>query len=82
MQRSHYYVMFDEDGWKIQCDGENSDPYPRRHEAFRDAVALAHLDTRSGRQAGVFVQGDDSMFRPHWNSDTDSYPPPPLVPED
>lgn len=81
MQRCHYYVMFDDDGWKIQCDGENSEPYPRRGAAFRDAVALAHLDTRNGRPAGVFVQGADAMFRPLWDSATDTYPPP-LVPED
>ncbi len=21
MDRSHYYVVYDRDGWKIQCDG-------------------------------------------------------------
>ncbi len=41
--RAHYYVVYDGD-WKIQCDGENSEPYQRRSEAFKDAVALAHLD--------------------------------------
>ena len=46
--RAHYYVVYDGE-WKIQCDGENSEPYPRRSDAFKDAVALAHLDVRSGR---------------------------------
>ena len=80
MERSHYYVIYDDGAWKIQCDGENSEPYPRRHDAFRDAVALAHLDDRNGRPAGVFVQDDDLMLRPVWDSETDTYPPP-LVPE-
>ena len=52
----------------------------RRSDAFKDAVALAHLDVRSGREADVIVQCEDDMFRPEWDSTRDSYPPP-LVPE-
>ena len=80
MDRCRYYVIYDEGAWKIQCDGENSEQYPRRHDAFRDAVALAHLDVRNGRLADVLVQDDDLMLRPRWDSETDPYPPP-LVPE-
>ena len=80
MGRAHYYVMFDGGAWKIQCDGENSEPYPRKRDAFRDAVALAHLDDGNGRDAAVIVQGDDAMFRSAWESSKDPYPPP-LVPE-
>ena len=79
MDRSHYYVMFDGGAWKIQCDGENSEPYARRGDAFKDAVALAHLDETNGREAAVIVQGQDG-FRPVWDSGKDVYPPP-LVPE-
>ena len=75
MGRSHYYVMFDGDAWKIQCDGENSDPYPDRRNALRDAVALAQLDDRNGRRAAVIVQGDDEMFRPEWDSGEGSHSP-------
>ena len=78
--QSRYYVIFDGGAWKIQCDGENSEPYSRRHEAFRDAVALAHLDETNGRDAAVIVQDRDAMFRPAWDSSKDVYPPP-LVPE-
>ena len=77
--RSHYYVVYDGE-WKIQCDGENSEPYLRRSEAFKDAVALAHLDTRNGREADVLVQGPDAFLRPEWDSSHDVYPPP-LVPD-
>jgi hypothetical protein len=77
--RAHYYVVYDGE-WKIQCDGENSEPYPRRSDAFKDAVALAHLDVRSGREADVIVQCEDDMFRPEWDSTRDPYPPP-LVPD-
>lgn len=80
MGRSRYYVMFDGRAWTIQCDGENSEPYPRRRDAFKDAVALAHLDETNGREAAVIVQGADAMFRPAWDSSKDVYPPP-LVPE-
>jgi len=76
--RTHYYVVYDGE-WKIQCGGENSEPYRRRSEAFKDAVALAHLDVRNGREADVIVQTDDH-FQPAWDSARDSYPPP-LVPE-
>ena len=79
MRQSHYYVMFDWSAWKIQCDGENSDPYPYKQDAFRDAVALAHLDDSNGRQSDVIVQSEDAMFRPEWDSRRDPYPPP-LVP--
>ena len=41
MGRSQYYVLFDGGAWKIQCDGENSEPYAERRDAFKDAVALA-----------------------------------------
>ena len=77
--RAHYYVVYDGE-WKIQCDGENSEPYSRRNDAFKDAVALAHLDVRNGREADVIVQCEDDLFRPEWDSSRDSYPPP-LVPE-
>ncbi len=80
MERCHYYVMFDDGAWKIQCDGENSEPYPRKAHALKDAGALAHLDDRNGRPADVIAQCDDRMFRPEWNSATDPYPPP-LVPD-
>ena len=50
--------------WKIQCDGENSEPYRRRSDAFKDAVALAHLDVRNGREADVIVQCEDDLFPP------------------
>ena len=80
MRQSHYYVMFDGGAWKIQCDGENSDPYPHKREAFRDAVALAHLDDTNGRQADVIVQSEDAMFRPAWDSRRNPYPPP-LAPD-
>ena len=80
MSRSHYYVVYDDRGWTIQCDGENSEPYPSRHQAFKDAVGLAHLDDRNGREAEVIVLCDDEMFRPEWDSSKDPYPPP-LVPE-
>jgi hypothetical protein len=80
LDRSRYYVIFDGGAWKIQCDGENSEPYSRRHEAFRDAVALAHLDETNGREAAVIVQQADATFRPAWVSSKDVYPPP-LVPE-
>ena len=77
--RAHYYVVYDGE-WKIQCDGENSEPYQRRNDAFKVAVALAHLDVRNGREADVIVQCEDDLFRPEWDSSRDSYPPP-LVPE-
>ena len=79
VNRSHYYVVYD-GAWKIQCDGENSEPYRRKRDAFRDAVALAHLDGRNGREADVIVQCEDDLFRPEWDSRRDPYPPP-LVPE-
>ncbi len=80
MGTAHYYVMYDNGAWKIQCDGENSEPYPDKQQAFRDAVGLAHLDDRSGREAQVIVQCEDDLFRPEWDSSRDTYPPP-LVPE-
>ena len=79
MDMSHYYVVYDGGAWKIQCEGEYSEPYPHKRDAFRDAVGLAHLDERNGREAQVIVQHDDT-FRPEWDSTCDPYPPP-LVPE-
>ena len=79
VSKARYYVVYD-GAWKIQCDGENSEPYGRRGDAFKDAVALAHLDGRNGRLADVVVQGDGHLFRSEWDSSRDSYPPP-LVPE-
>jgi len=76
--KSRYYVVYD-GAWMIQCDGENSEPYLHRNDAFRDAVALAHLDVRNGRVADVIVQSEDD-FRHEWDSTRDPYPPP-LAPE-
>jgi hypothetical protein len=80
MDRTHYYVVYEDGAWKIQCDGENSEPYARRSDAFKDAVGLAHLYDKNGREADVIVQGADDVFRPRWDSQRDVYPPP-LVPE-
>jgi hypothetical protein len=77
--KSHYYVVYD-GAWKIQCDGENSEPYRRKYDALRDAVGLAHLDVRNGREVDVIVQDDNDEFRPQWDSTLDPEPPP-LVPE-
>jgi hypothetical protein len=77
--RARYYVVYD-GAWKIQCDGENSEPYRRKRDAFQAAVGLAHLDYRNGREADVVVQCEDDTFRPEWDSSRDPYPPP-LVPE-
>jgi hypothetical protein len=79
MIKSRYYVVYD-GAWKIQCDGETSEPYDCRRDAFKDAVALAHLDARNGRESDVVVQSDDDHFRAAWDSTRDVYPPP-LVPE-
>ena len=73
-----YFVMQDAGAWKIQCDGENSDPFPTLQDAIKGAVELAHLDDRNGRAAKVVVQSDDG-FRTRWESGRDSYPP--LVPD-
>ena len=84
--KSHYYVVYD-GAWKIQCDGENSEPYQRRSDAFRDAVALAHLDVRNGREADVIVQSRGrsvsvrrgirpaTPIRRRWCPDTDGESP-------
>ena len=32
--KSRYYVVYD-GAWMIQCDGENSEPYLRRNDAFK-----------------------------------------------
>ena len=59
--KSHYYVVYD-GAWKIQCDGENSEPYPRKSDAFRDAVALAHLDDpQRPAKPHVIVQSEDDV---------------------
>lgn len=78
LKRSRYYVVYDGE-WKIQCDGENSEPYTDKRDAVRDAMGLAQLDVRNGRAADVIVQNDDALFRPAWVSNDDSFPPP-LVP--
>ena len=61
--KAHYYVVYDGE-WKIQCDGENSEPYPRRSDAFKDAVGLAHLDVRNGRDVDVIVQCERRRLSP------------------
>jgi len=68
MGRSHYYVMFDNGAWTIQCDGENSDPYTDKRGALKDAIALAQLDEKNGRQSRVIAQCEDEMFRAEWDS--------------
>lgn len=80
MSRCRYYVIYDGSAWTIQCDGVNSEAYSRRVDAFRDAVALAHLDERNGREADVIVQDEGDSFRAEWVSSKNTYPPP-LVPD-
>jgi hypothetical protein len=77
MERHHYFVMYDDAGWIVQADGENSEAFHSRFDALRGAIGLAELDHALGSRAQVIAQGEDGVFRAAWTSEFDAAPRPP-----
>jgi hypothetical protein len=76
MARNQYFVVPVDGRWKIKFNGEYVGTYATQREAARAVVDLAHQAGRSGNDAQVLVQGQDTKFRTEWTYGNDPYPPP------
>jgi hypothetical protein len=76
MARLQYFVVFDNNEWKISYDGRHYGPYATQRNAIRAAVDAAHQAGSDGEDAQVLVQGTDNRFRTEWTYGHDPYPPP------
>jgi hypothetical protein len=75
MAREQYFVVFDDDQWKIKHNDRHSEAYPTQAAAIKKAVALAQADGEGGRDSQVMVQGRDLLFKAEWTYGHDPYPP-------
>jgi Uncharacterized protein conserved in bacteria (DUF2188) len=76
MARERYYVVFQDNKWKIKNNNRYLESYSTQKAAIKDAVRLAHEEGSKGHDAQVLVQGKDLLFKTEWTYGHDPYPPP------
>jgi hypothetical protein len=76
MARERYYVVFQNDEWKIKHNDRHLESYTTQEAAIKDAVRLAQEEGSKGHDAKVLVQGKDLLFKTEWTYGHDPYPPP------
>lgn len=75
MARSVFYVVLNQNQWKIKFGEQHYGPYETQAKAIRQAVDWAHDHGKKGHDAQVLVQGQNNQFRTEWTYGNDPYPP-------
>ncbi|MEZ2131822.1 MULTISPECIES: DUF2188 domain-containing protein [unclassified Sinorhizobium] len=73
--RRHYFVVRDQEEWKVYLDGDYSDANCDQKAVIAAAVDAAYKSGREGYQAIVFVPDENHQFRVTWTYGKDTYPP-------
>lgn len=75
MARAQYFVVLQQNEWKISFEGKHYGPYSTQAAAIRSAVDAAYASGKNGHDAQVLVQGANNQFRTEWTYGHDPYPP-------
>lgn len=75
MDRLKYFVVRQEEVWKIAHAGHHSGPFASQRAAIDAAIRSASDSTARGQSAQVIVQGEDNRFRTEWTYGHDPFPP-------
>lgn len=75
MARAQYYVVKQNNQWKIKHNDAHYGPYGTQRDAIQHAVNAAHKSGENGHDAQVLIQGADHLFRTEWTYGHDPYPP-------
>jgi hypothetical protein len=74
MEKAQYFVVRHQGAWRIKAGYRTTGSYPSETDAIHAAIDFAEKDGMAGRDAQVFVQGDDRHFRAAWIYGRDPYP--------
>jgi hypothetical protein len=75
MPTARYFIVQDQDVWRIRYGDEEYGPYSSQNEAMLFAIDAAQKLGEHGEIAQVCLMGENGHFRPEWTSGRDSYPP-------
>jgi DcmR-like sensory protein/uncharacterized protein DUF2188 len=75
MAHEQYYIVFNNEHWRVKHNGQLSAPYLTQAAAIEAAIEAAHRDGEYGNQAQVLVHGEDLLFSAVWTYGLDRYPP-------
>ncbi len=66
MAHEQYFIVFENNEWKISFNNKFYGPYPNQQEATDAAVYAAHAMGEIGIDAQVLIQDRDNAFREKW----------------
>lgn len=71
MAREQYFIILENNEWKISFNGEHYGPYPNQLEAVEAAIDAAHAMGEIGINAQVLVQEGADKFKSKWAYEED-----------
>ena len=75
MPNSRYFIVQQDDSWRIRFRDGDFGPYRTQAEAMMFAVDAAQQLGQKGDAAQVCLMGENGHFRPEWTFGQDAYPP-------
>jgi hypothetical protein len=75
MPESRYFIVNEQESWKIKFADEEFGPYSSRAEAMLFAIDAAQKLGEHGETTEVCLMGENGHFRPEWIYGKDAYPP-------
>jgi hypothetical protein len=75
MPESRYFIVNEQESWKIKFADEEFGPYRSRTEAMLFAIDAAQKLGENGETSEVCLMGENGHFRPEWVYGKDPYPP-------
>jgi Uncharacterized protein conserved in bacteria (DUF2188) len=66
MAREQYFIIVENNEWKISFNGEHYGPYPNQQQAIEAAIDAAYAMGEIGINAQVLIQDADHKFQSKW----------------
>lgn len=66
MAREQYFIIVENNEWKISFNGEHYGPYPNQQQAVEAAIDAAYAMGEIGINAQVLTQDGDDKFQSKW----------------
>ena len=67
MAAEQYFILRDNNEWKISFKDKHYGPYATEHDAIEAAIDAAYAMGEIGIDAQVLVQGTDQKVRTEWS---------------
>ena len=75
MPNSRYFIVQQDDNWRIHFRDADFGPYRTQAEAMMFAVDAAQQLGEKGEATEVCLMGENGHFLPEWTFGQDAYPP-------